>query len=216
MAKLSKRYLALSKAALSHPAWGESWGGYKPATIARFLACSDARLERLALLIDRGWQGSYSMYTVVRMTDARWHQALQQLELQGGARGVQQQQRLEVRQREWVFAKHPLGADALHAALAQQAAAGQDATALEAAATFCPLHAVAGRCCGGKAAAQGQEGRRAQAGSCNQGWGEAASSRGGWQHCCRCQQPGTRQQAGAAAAGRQGGAAGGWQCRWRR
>ncbi len=80
VALLSKRYLALRKAALSHPAWGEQWGSYKAATIVRLLIAGDARLERLALLIEGGWQGSYSMSTVVSMTDARWHQALQELE----------------------------------------------------------------------------------------------------------------------------------------
>ncbi len=94
---LSKRYLALRTAALSHPAWGEQWGRYKPATIARFLARSDVRLERLELLIEHGQQGSYSMSTVVTMTDAHWRQALQKLELQGGAPGVHRPQDTEVR-----------------------------------------------------------------------------------------------------------------------
>ncbi len=84
MATLSKRYLALRKAALSHPAWGEQWGGFKSATIATLLTCSDARLARLALLIDQGQQGSYSSYSmfyVLTMTDARWRAALQKLDL---------------------------------------------------------------------------------------------------------------------------------------
>jgi hypothetical protein len=139
VAKLSKRYSEMHEAALSHPAWGENWGGYKAATIARLLTCSDARLRRLALLIERGWQGRYSMYTVLTMTNARWNQALKKLELEQGARGGQQPQDTKVRQREWVFAKHPLGADAPHAALVQQAAAGQDAAGLEPAATCCCL-----------------------------------------------------------------------------
>jgi hypothetical protein len=97
---LSKRYLALRKAALSHPAWGEQWGRYKAATIGALVKTSEARLERLELLIERGWQGSYSMSYVVKMTNARWHQALHKLELQEGARGVQQPQRSQVRRRQ--------------------------------------------------------------------------------------------------------------------
>jgi hypothetical protein len=96
---LSKRYVALRKAALSHPAWREQWGAYKPGTFGPFLFFGDARQARLKKLMKQGQQGSYSMSTVLKMTDARWDQVLQQLELQESAPGVQQPQRLEVRRR---------------------------------------------------------------------------------------------------------------------
>jgi hypothetical protein len=106
VATLSRRYRELCQAAATHPAWGQQWGGYKPGTIGGLLTHPDARLARLALLIERGQQGSYSMTTVLGWTDTRWAEALQKLARQGGAPGVQQLQHSQVRQRQWVREQH--------------------------------------------------------------------------------------------------------------
>jgi hypothetical protein len=103
---IRRRYRELCAAAASHPAWGQQWGGYKPGSIASLLTYPDARQARLALLIERGWQGSYSMRTVLGWTDTRWAEALQKLARQGGAPGVQQLQHCQVRQLQWVRGQH--------------------------------------------------------------------------------------------------------------
>jgi hypothetical protein len=81
-ANLRRRYLELCEAAASHPAWEEQWGGYREGSIGLFLSCGDARQARLALLIERGQQRSYTMSTVLHWTDTRWGEVLQKLALQ--------------------------------------------------------------------------------------------------------------------------------------
>ncbi len=90
MRTIRRRYRELCQAAASHPAWEEQWGGYNEGTIASLLTSPDASLARLALLIKRGWQGSYSMPTVLGWIKAQWRQARQQLARQERVPGVQQ------------------------------------------------------------------------------------------------------------------------------
>jgi hypothetical protein len=177
MATLSRRYLALCGAAASHPAWGQQWGGYKPGSFGTLLAFQDARQARLALLIERGWQGSYSMSTVLKMTDARWAAALQKLARQGGVPSVQQLQHGQVRLRQWVRGQH-CGAltPCISLLYGRQLQTRAQLCLRQRPPALCAPQAAAAA---EEPPAEGQEGRRAQqADSLDGGRGAAAGSGG--------------------------------------
>ena len=70
-ARIQARWHRLCDLAAAHTPWQMQLSGYAPPSLARCLVASDAMVERLALVLDRGLQGSVAAAKLKRVGGPR-------------------------------------------------------------------------------------------------------------------------------------------------